>query len=63
VIGAGGLSALRWFLERRRVGGRGGTLEEAGLRSAYLVAVGLILHDLPEGFAMASAHVRRPPPA
>jgi ZIP family zinc transporter len=40
--------------------------EEAGARnrrqikSAYLVAFGLILHDVPEGFAMANAYVASP---
>ena len=29
-------------------------------RSAYLVAFGLILHDLPEGFAMANAYLTSP---
>jgi ZIP family zinc transporter len=29
-------------------------------RSAYLVAFGLILHDVPEGFAMANAYVATP---
>ena len=39
---------------------------EAGLtnrllfKSAYLVALGLILHDVPEGFAMANAYVAAP---
>lgn len=31
------------------------------LRAAYLVAFGLILHDVPEGFAMANAYVADPP--
>jgi ZIP family zinc transporter len=30
------------------------------VRSAYLVAFGLILHDVPEGFAMANAYVASP---
>jgi ZIP family zinc transporter len=30
------------------------------LRGAYLVAFGLVLHDLPEGFAMANAYVASP---
>lgn len=30
------------------------------LRAAYLVAFGLILHDLPEGFAMATAYIATP---
>jgi ZIP family zinc transporter len=29
-------------------------------RAAYLVALGLILHDVPEGFAMANAYVASP---
>jgi ZIP family zinc transporter len=29
-------------------------------RSAYLVAFGLVLHDVPEGFAMANAYVAAP---
>jgi ZIP family zinc transporter len=41
-------------------------VEERGLakrplvRSAYLVAFGLILHDVPEGFAMANAYIASP---
>jgi ZIP family zinc transporter len=30
------------------------------IHSAYLVAFGLILHDVPEGFAMANAYVAAP---
>ena len=30
------------------------------MKSAYLVAFGLILHDVPEGFAMANAYVATP---
>jgi len=30
------------------------------MKSAYLVALGLILHDVPEGFAMANAYVATP---
>jgi ZIP family zinc transporter len=29
-------------------------------RSAYLVVIGLILHDVPEGFAMANAYIAAP---
>jgi ZIP family zinc transporter len=31
--------------------------ERAAFKSAYLVVFGLILHDVPEGFAMANAYV------
>lgn len=30
------------------------------LRAAYLIAAGLILHDLPEGFAMANSYIYAP---
>ncbi|HJW81192.1 MAG TPA: ZIP family metal transporter [Acidiferrobacterales bacterium] len=30
------------------------------MKSAYLVALGLVLHDVPEGFAMANAYVASP---
>lgn len=35
-------------------------INRALFRSAYLVALGLVLHDLPEGFAMANAYVAAP---
>lgn len=37
-----------------------GIADRALVRSAYLVAFGLILHDVPEGFAMANAYVASP---
>jgi ZIP family zinc transporter len=37
-----------------------GIADEGLVRSAYLVALGLILHDVPEGFAMANAYVASP---
>jgi len=37
-----------------------GRMDAALIRSAYLVALGLILHDIPEGFAMANAYVASP---
>lgn len=37
-----------------------GIANKALLRSAYLIAFGLILHDVPEGFAMANAYVANP---
>ena len=35
-------------------------INRALFRSAYLVAFGLILHDVPEGFAMANAYIATP---
>jgi len=37
-----------------------GIADAALVRTAYLVAFGLILHDVPEGFAMANAYVASP---
>jgi ZIP family zinc transporter len=37
-----------------------GTPQAARMASAYLVAAGLILHDVPEGFAMANAYIASP---
>jgi ZIP family zinc transporter len=37
-----------------------GVVNKAPVRAAYLVAFGLILHDVPEGFAMANAYVAAP---
>jgi ZIP family zinc transporter len=37
-----------------------GIVDKALVRSAYLVAFGLILHDVPEGFAMANAYAASP---
>lgn len=37
-----------------------GLNNRVGIRSAYLVTIGLILHDVPEGFAMANAYVATP---
>jgi len=37
-----------------------GIADKALIRSAYLVVFGLILHDVPEGFAMANAYVASP---
>lgn len=37
-----------------------GLVDPTLIRAAYLVAFGLILHDVPEGFAMANAYVASP---
>lgn len=37
-----------------------GFFNQAVSRSALLVAIGLILHDVPEGFAMANAYIASP---
>lgn len=37
-----------------------GVADRAMIKTAYLVAFGLILHDVPEGFAMANAYIASP---
>lgn len=37
-----------------------GLADKALVRSVYLVVLGLILHDVPEGFAMANAYIASP---
>jgi ZIP family zinc transporter len=37
-----------------------GVVDSALVKSAYLVVFGLILHDVPEGFAMANAYIASP---
>ena len=37
-----------------------GLINRVLFKSAYLVALGLILHDVPEGFAMANAYIATP---
>jgi ZIP family zinc transporter len=43
------------LMEEKGMGG-----DTALIRSAYLVVFGLVLHDVPEGFAMANAYVSSP---
>lgn len=37
-----------------------GLADKALVRSVYLIVLGLILHDVPEGFAMANAYIASP---
>lgn len=37
-----------------------GVVDRALIKSVYLVVFGLILHDIPEGFAMANAYIASP---
>jgi len=54
------LFALHWVIPHSHLveerDGMGGT----ALKSAYLVIFGLILHDFPEGFAMANSYIASP---
>lgn len=59
-LGGALLFSLNWVVPHTHLveehGGMGGT----ALKSAYLVVFGLILHDFPEGFAMANSYVASP---
>jgi len=60
--GAGALflALLHFILPHTHLVKEDGLFDSAMIRSAYLVAVGLLLHDLPEGFAMANSYVLSP---
>jgi ZIP family zinc transporter len=59
-LGAGMVGLLHVLLPHVHLVEEEGKLELGALRSTYLVALGLILHDFPEGFAMANAYVASP---
>ena len=54
------VAALHWIIPHTHLVEERGMFNPALLRTAYLVAFGLILHDVPEGFAMANAYVASP---
>jgi ZIP family zinc transporter len=61
---AGAGAALAWMahavIPHTHLVRESGIADLALVRAAYLVAFGLILHDVPEGFAMANAYVASP---
>ncbi|MCG6939119.1 MAG: ZIP family metal transporter [Gammaproteobacteria bacterium] len=61
-LGAGVLflGLLHWLIPHTHLFKEKGKLNLSLLRSAYLVAFGLILHDIPEGFAMANSFLTSP---
>jgi len=59
-VGALFLALLHFILPHTHLVKEDGVLDSAMIRSAYLVAVGLVLHDLPEGFALANSYVLSP---
>ncbi|MEX2100672.1 MAG: ZIP family metal transporter [Acidimicrobiia bacterium] len=59
-LGAGSLAVLHLVLPHTHLLDESGGDDAVRLSSAYLVAVGLILHDFPEGFAMANSYVATP---
>ena len=54
------VAVLHWIIPHTHLVNETAPFDRALFRSAYLVAFGLILHDVPEGFAMANSFVASP---
>ena len=54
------VAALHWIIPHTHLVEEKGIFRQTLLRTAYLVAFGLILHDVPEGFAMANSYIASP---
>jgi ZIP family zinc transporter len=59
-FGAGFIAALHVVIPHVHLFEERGLLDAAMFRASTLVALGLILHDFPEGVAMANAYVNSP---
>jgi ZIP family zinc transporter len=59
-LGAGLIGALHVVIPHVHLFEERGLLDASMLRASTLVALGLILHDFPEGVAMANAYVESP---
>jgi ZIP family zinc transporter len=58
--GAALLWSVNFLIPHSHVAAEHGLQDARLVRSVHLVVVGLILHDVPEGFAMANAYVSSP---
>jgi len=54
------VAVLHWLIPHTHLVEEKGAFRQTLLRTAYLVAFGLILHDVPEGFAMANSYIASP---
>ena len=59
-LGAVLIGVLHYVIPHTHLIKEKGIFGQSLLRTAYLVALGLILHDFPEGFAMANAYITAP---
>ena len=61
-IGSGAIfiGILHYLIPHTHLVKEQGVFGQSLTRTAYLVALGLILHDFPEGFAMANAYITAP---
>jgi ZIP family zinc transporter len=60
VAGAALVWAAHFVIPHTHLVAEKGAVDTRLIHSAYLVAFGLILHDVPEGFAMANAYMASP---
>jgi ZIP family zinc transporter len=60
VLGMLIVAVLHWLIPHTHLIEEKGAFNRTLLKSAYLVAFGLILHDVPEGFAMANSYIASP---
>lgn len=60
IAGACCIAFLHWLIPHTHLFKEKGQINARLVRSAYLVALGLILHDIPEGFAMANSFLTSP---
>jgi ZIP family zinc transporter len=54
------IAILHWLIPHTHLFKEKGQIDARLFRTAYLVAFGLILHDFPEGFAMANSFLTSP---
>lgn len=54
------VAVMHWVIPHTHLVEEKGAFRQTLLRTAYLVAFGLILHDVPEGFAMANSYIASP---
>jgi ZIP family zinc transporter len=59
-VGAAALWFANLMLSHSHLVREHGHADTRLVKSAYLVVIGLILHDVPEGFAMANAYIASP---
>ena len=60
VLGMLIVAVLHWVIPHTHLVEENGAFRKGLLKTAYLVAFGLILHDVPEGFAMANSFIASP---
>ena len=59
-LGVGLIASLNLIIPHTHLVEEHGWLGTREIRAAYLIAFGLILHDVPEGFAMANSYIASP---